>query len=65
MHVGLLRYGKSYRLRRINYLRPDLKHGNCFGEEDKLIIKLHTLLGNTWSLIEGRLPSRTNNKTKN
>ncbi|RZS25957.1 hypothetical protein BHM03_00059239, partial [Ensete ventricosum] len=44
--VGLLRCGKSCRLRWINYLRPDLKRGNFTEEEDELIIKFHGLLGN-------------------
>nr|AEC32978.1 transcription factor MYB3 [Fagopyrum tataricum] len=63
--AGLLRCGKSCRLRWTNYLRPDLKRGNFTEEEDKLIIKLHSLLGNKWSLIAGRLHGRTDNEIKN
>ncbi|GMP32964.1 hypothetical protein CsSME_00006490 [Camellia sinensis var. sinensis] len=44
--AGLLRCGKSCRLRWINYLRPDIKRGNFGEDEEDLIIKLHALLGN-------------------
>ncbi|KAL6338048.1 hypothetical protein AAG906_010614 [Vitis piasezkii] len=63
--AGLLRCGKSCRLRWINYLRPDLKRGNFTDEEDELIINLHSFFGNKWSLIAGRLPGRTDNEIKN
>ncbi|KAK1256876.1 Transcription factor MYB12 [Acorus gramineus] len=63
--AGLLRCGKSCRLRWMNYLRPDIKRGNITPEEEDLIIRLHSLLGNRWSLIAGRLPNRTDNEIKN
>ncbi|KAK0586611.1 hypothetical protein LWI29_009669 [Acer saccharum] len=63
--TGLKRCGKSCRLRWINYLSPNVKRGNFSQEEDDLIIRLHNLLGNRWSLIAGRVPGRTDNQVKN
>ncbi|KAL6911847.1 hypothetical protein ACP4OV_000652 [Aristida adscensionis] len=63
--AGLLRCGKSCRLRWINYLRPDLKRGNFTAEEEESVIKLHGLLGNKWSKIAACLPGRTDNEIKN
>ncbi|KAA8547747.1 hypothetical protein F0562_004176 [Nyssa sinensis] len=63
--LGLHRSGKSCRLRWINYLRPDTLRRNFARDEEDLIIRLHALLGNRWSLIAGRLPGRTENEVKN
>lgn len=63
--AGLLRCGKSCRLRWTNYLRPDIKRGNFSREEEDTIIQLHTAMGNRWSAIAARLPGRTDNEIKN
>ncbi|CAL5037936.1 unnamed protein product [Urochloa decumbens] len=63
--AGLLRCGKSCRLRWTNYLRPDLKRGLLDDDEERLVIDLHAQLGNRWSKIAARLPGRTDNEIKN
>ncbi|ONK66196.1 uncharacterized protein A4U43_C06F5200 [Asparagus officinalis] len=63
--AGLLRCGKSCRLRWTNYLRPDLKRGLLSESEEKMVIDLHSQLGNRWSKIAAHLPGRTDNEIKN
>ncbi|KAE8722960.1 synthase I [Hibiscus syriacus] len=50
--AGLLRCGKSCRLRWTNYLRPDIKRGNFTREEEDTIINLHDLPGNKENELE-------------
>ncbi|KAF6166937.1 hypothetical protein GIB67_037450 [Kingdonia uniflora] len=63
--AGLNRCGKSCRLRWMNYLRPDIKHGNFTAEEDKIISYLYSCIGSKWSIIAAELPGRTDNEVKN
>ncbi|KAI3728790.1 hypothetical protein L6452_17433 [Arctium lappa] len=63
--AGLSRCGKSCRLRWMNYLRPNIKHGNFTKEEEDAIVALHNKLGNKWSMIAARLPGRSDNEIKN
>ncbi|XP_074590785.1 uncharacterized protein LOC141846645 [Curcuma longa] len=63
--AGLNRCGKSCRLRWLNYLRPNIKHGSFSDEEDRVITNLYASIGSRWSIIAGQLPGRTDNDIKN
>ncbi|EOY30569.1 hypothetical protein QUC31_020199 [Theobroma cacao] len=63
--AGLKRCGKSCRLRWLNYLRPDIKHGGFTDEEDNVICSLYNSIGSRWSVIAARLQGRTDNDVKN
>ncbi|CAH1427866.1 unnamed protein product [Lactuca virosa] len=65
LRTGLNRCRKSCRLRWLNYLRPNIKRGDFTEDEVDLMLRLHKLLGNRWSLIAGRIPGRTANDVKN
>nr|GEV95923.1 hypothetical protein [Tanacetum cinerariifolium] len=65
LRKGLNRCRKSCRLRWLNHLRPNIKKGDFEEDEIDLIVRLHKLLGNRWSLIAGRIPGRTGNDVKN
>ncbi|CAL0304060.1 unnamed protein product [Lupinus luteus] len=43
--AGLRRCGKSCRLRWLNYLRPNIKHGQFSDEEDRIIFSLYVNIG--------------------
>ncbi|KAL6873792.1 hypothetical protein ACP4OV_013874 [Aristida adscensionis] len=63
--TGLQRCGKSCRLRWANHLRPNLRKGPFSPDEERLILRLHALVGNKWARISSHLPGRTDNEIKN
>lgn len=63
--AGLKRCGKSCRLRWLNYLRPNIKHGEFSAHEDRIICSLFANIGSRWSIIAAQLPGRTDNDIKN
>ncbi|KAK7354606.1 hypothetical protein VNO80_20071 [Phaseolus coccineus] len=63
--AGLKRCGESCKHRWLNYLKPTIPTENFSWDEQELIIRLHKLLGNRWSMIAGRLPGRSEDEIKN
>ncbi|XP_024986358.1 transcription factor RAX2-like [Cynara cardunculus var. scolymus] len=63
--AGLKRCGKSCRLRWLNYLRPNIRHGEFSDDEDRIICSLYATIGSRWSVIAAQLPGRTDNDIKN
>jgi myb proto-oncogene protein len=55
--TGLLRCGKSCRLRWTNHLRPNLKKGSFSPDEELLIAQLHAQLGNKWARMASHVSS--------
>ena len=55
--AGLKRCGKSCRLRWLNYLRPNIKHGGFSEEEDRIILSLYISIGSRYKFIRSYLHS--------
>ncbi|KAJ4826881.1 hypothetical protein Tsubulata_026215 [Turnera subulata] len=51
--IGLKRCGKSCRLRWLNYLRPNIKHGGFSEEEDNIICSLYISIGSRYVVYGG------------
>ena len=47
--AGLKRCGKSCRLRWLNYLRPNIKHGEFTDDEDRIICSLYASIGSRYT----------------
>lgn len=45
INLGLLRCGKSCRLRWMNYLRPNIRRGGFSLEEEETIIQMYAQIG--------------------
>ncbi|KAJ0563936.1 putative transcription factor MYB-HB-like family [Helianthus annuus] len=59
--AGLKRCGKSCRLRWLNYLRPNIKHGEFTDDEDKIICSLYANIGSRYNISLINLPFLSSN----
>ncbi|KAF8404820.1 hypothetical protein HHK36_009710 [Tetracentron sinense] len=59
--IGLKRCGKSCRLRWLNYLRPNIKHGGFSEEEDNIICSLYISIGSRVSCLKQEMKKGNGN----
>lgn len=59
------REGKQCRERWLNHLDPTINHNQWTDEEDRMLVIIHSQIGNKWTQIAQRLPGRTENSVKN
>ncbi|KAL0833251.1 hypothetical protein Bca101_085140 [Brassica carinata] len=55
--IGIKRCGKSCRLRWLNYLRPNIKHGSFTDEEDYIICSLYITIGSSAAAVRSGFES--------